>query len=80
MNGKTYRLFNTYVTYYMSTLNRLHYASLINRRENIGVTGDYFRVIYTNSNHKVDVKGIDYHEITSIPLVTAGIITSSLIE
>ena len=36
------------------------------------------RVIEIHPDRKVDIRGIDNHEITAIPLVTAGGVTSTI--
>ena len=42
---------------------------------NGGVTGNDVRVIAKHPDSTVDVRGIDDHEIASIPLVTTGGVT-----
>ena len=36
------------------------------------------RVIETHPNRKVDIRGADNHQISSIPLVTAGGVTATI--
>ena len=44
-------------------------------RDNSDVAGNDVRVIAKHPDRNVEIRGIDNHEITSIPLVTAGGIT-----
>ena len=44
----------------------------MDRGANEGVTGIDVRIIETHSDRKVDIRGIDNHETTSILMVTAG--------
>ena len=49
----------------------------MDRGANGGVSGSDVRVIETHPNRKVYIRGIDNHEITDIPLLTAGEVTST---
>ena len=51
---------------------RARTGSLINRRGNIGVVGEDARVISTNPDRKVSIRGIDNHEVNSISIIKAG--------
>ena len=52
--------------------------SLVGRGANDGIAGRDVRVIETHTDHKVDIRGVDNHEIATIPLVTAGGLTSTI--
>ena len=52
-----------------SSLSSLH--SLVDRGSNSGVAGRDARVIETHPDFKIDIRGIDDHEINEIHLVTA---------
>jgi hypothetical protein len=47
-------------------------SSLVDRGANGGIAGSDARIIARHPHQTVDVCGIDNHEITSIPIVTAG--------
>ena len=51
--------------------------SLVDRGANGDIAGNDVRIINKDAHRRVNVRGIDNHEITSIPLVTAGAVTSS---
>ena len=72
INGKTYRECSSHVIYYITKSSRSSLHSLVDRGANGGVAGSDVRVIETHPDRKVDIRGIDNHEITAIPLVTAG--------
>ena len=46
--------------------------------DNGGVAGSDSRVIETHPDLKVDIRGIDNHQISDIPLVTAGGVTTNV--
>ena len=50
----------------------------MDRRANSGVARSDVRVVETNPDRKVDMRGIDNHEITAIPLVAVGGVTSTI--
>ena len=61
----------THTTYTVSRHNRSNRGSMIDRGANGGLAGSDCRVI-SYSDRRVDVVGIDDHEIQQIPIVTAG--------
>ena len=73
-----YRSFNSTVTYSTSKIDMAINNSLVDRGANGGVCGEDVKIICYNPDRKVDVRGIDNHEISSIPLVSAGGVTTSL--
>ena len=50
----------------------------MDRGANGGVAGSDAKVIETHPDHNVDIRGIDNHEITDIPPVTSGEVTSTI--
>ena len=58
--------------------SRYSLQSLVGRRVNGGAVGSDVRVIETYPDRKVDIRGIDNHEINEIPLVTVGGVTSTI--
>ena len=78
INGKTCRERSQHVTYCITTLSRSSLHSLLDRGANGGVTGSDARVIETHPDRKVDIHGIDNHELTAKPLVTAGGVRSTI--
>jgi hypothetical protein len=52
-------------------------SSLIDRGANGGIAGADTRIIERHPHRMVDVRGIDNHEITSTPIVTAGAVAKS---
>ena len=77
-NGKIYRCANNTIIYSTSNIDRVHNQSLADRGANRGVAGEDTRVISCDPHRNVDVRGIDNHEITSIPIVSAGGVTTTL--
>ena len=77
INGKVYRSVNKAITYFLSKHDRTHSQSLIDRGANGGVAGEDVRVINKASDRKICIRGIDNHEITDVPSVTAGGVTQS---
>ena len=77
INGKVFREVGKHVIYYLSKVSRSSVDSLVDRGANGGVAGNDVRVIAKHPDRTVDVRGIDNHEITHIPLVTAGGVTST---
>ena len=47
-------------------------------RANGGVAGSDVRAIKTHPDRKVDIRGIENHQISAIPLVTAGGVTTTI--
>ena len=77
MNGKTYRECGQHVIFYVTKSSRSSMHSLIDRGANGRVAGSDVRVIETYPDRKVDIRGIDNYQISSIPLVTAGGVTTT---
>lgn len=77
IDGATYRAANAHITYSLSSANRVHKMSLIDRGANGGVAGDDICIISYHLHKKVDVMGIDNHSVSSIPVVTAGGVVNS---
>jgi hypothetical protein len=79
VNGHTYvRQANSHdILYNVSQASRKKKSSLIDRGANGGRAGIDTRVIEHHPHRTVDIRGIDNHEITSIPIVTAGAIAQS---
>ena len=72
IKGKTYRLVNATIFYIVSaSLQSNKHGSLMDRGANGGLAGDDTRVIMTML-HSVDIQGLDNHQVTNIPIVTAG--------
>jgi hypothetical protein len=65
------------ILYNVSRASRKKKSSLINRDANGGIAGIDTRVIEHHPHRTVDIRGIDNHEITSIPIVTAGAVAQS---
>ncbi len=75
VNGKKYCQVQAHCIYYSASSHKsCKVGSLIDRGANGGIAGDDIHII-EKSNQTVDVRGIDNHQITNIPIVTArGII------
>ena len=78
MNVKNYREYSQHVIYYVTKLSRSSLYSLVDRGDNGGVSGSDVRVIETFPEHKVDIRGVDKYQISSIPLVNAEILTTNI--
>ena len=78
INGKVYRSVNKTVTYFLSKHDRTHTQSLVDRGANGGVAGEDVRVIHKALDRKICIRGIDNHEITDVPSVTAGGVTQTI--
>ena len=76
-NAITYQI-NQSLTYIVSKRSIDQNGSLIDRGANGSIAGADVRIIETNSPvRSVNVRGIDNHELTSIPIVTcAGVVTT----
>ena len=79
LNGKRYRQINVHkVTYHVSQHKSSSLGSLIDCGANGGLAGADVRVIHHSATPRtVDVSGIDGHQITNLPLVTAGGVVQS---
>jgi hypothetical protein len=78
INGKTYRIVNTTTTYNVSAArHRSEHALLVDRGVNGGVAGEDVRVLIFKSMRSVDIQGLDNHQVTNIPIVTAGGVVKS---
>ena len=53
-----------------------NHGALVDRGANGGISGNDVRII-TTSTRRVDVSGINNHELTHLPIVTAGGVVSS---
>ena len=62
------------ITYRHSQARTKSNGALVDRRANGGIYGSDVRIQLTTSR-TVDVQGIDNHQITDIPIVTAGGVT-----
>jgi hypothetical protein len=65
------------IQYSVSQASRRKKSSLIDRGANGGIAGVDTRIIERHPHRTVDIRGIDNHEITSIPIVTAGAVARS---
>ena len=75
---KTYCEFSQHAIYCITASSCSSLHSLADRGTNGGVAGSYARVIETHLDRKVDIRAIENHEITVIPLVTVGGVTSTI--
>ena len=72
INGKKYCQVQSHCIYYLVSLHKsCKIGSLIDRGANSGIAGDNVCII-KKSDQTVNVRGIDNHQITNIPIVTAG--------
>jgi len=58
---------------------RTHTQLLIDRGANGGVAGKDMHVIFTNLDRIISIRRINNYEINSIPMVTAGGVTKSIV-
>ena len=65
------------IQYRVSQASSRKKGSLIDRGANGGIAGSDTRVIERHAHRTVDIRGIDNHEICSIPIVNAGAIVRS---
>ena len=65
------RIVNTSQRYIVSKLSRSHHGALVDRGANGGMAGSDTRTI-EHTGKFCDLSGIDNHEMTHIPLITAG--------
>ena len=79
VNGHTYvrQVQSHDIQYSVSQASRRKKRSLIDQGANGGIAGIDTRVIECYPHRTVDIRGIDNHEITSIPIVTAGAVARS---
>ncbi len=79
VNGHTHvqQVLSHDIQYSVSQASRRKKSSLINRGANGGIAGIDTRVIECHPHRTVNICGIDNHEITSIPIVTAGAVARS---
>jgi hypothetical protein len=80
VNGHTYvrQVMSHDIQYSVSQASRKKKSSLIDRGANGGIAGIDTRVIERHPHRTVDIRGIDNHEITCIPIVTAGAVARSI--
>jgi hypothetical protein len=79
IDGVKYRQCNTLLTYRVSEHKHKINSYLIDRGTNGGIAGNNVRRIATYSDKTVNIMGIDNHQLSSIPLVTAGGVSQSQI-
>ena len=63
--------------YDISNHHRVHQSALVDRGANGGVAGNDVRVIFKSPTRTVNIRGIDNHQIDSVPIVTAGAVATS---
>ena len=68
----TYSVNNTNVTYTVKESQQQKCGALIDRGANGGIAGSDTRILNTHPTRKVDIQGIDNHQLPDIPIVTAG--------
>ena len=61
----------------VSQASRKNKSYLVDRGANGGIAGIDTRIIERHPHRTVDVRGVDNHEIASIPIVTAGAVARS---
>jgi len=72
INGKKYCQVQSHCIYYSVSLHKSRQiGSLIDRGANGSIAGDDVHII-EKSNQMVNIRGINNHQITNIPIVTAG--------
>jgi hypothetical protein len=71
--SSTRRVNSTHIEYFVSKHEALldHSMPLIDRAANGGVAGDDVRIIF-QTNHTVDIMGIDNHHVNNIGIGTVG--------
>jgi hypothetical protein len=77
IDGKTYEI--NYPKYHVSAhqMDKSKHA-LVDRGANGGLAGGDVRIIEKVPNRMVDITGIDNHEITNLPLVTAAAVVDTV--
>ena len=68
-----------YVVCSASKVDRACNHSLIFRGSNGGVAGEDIHIRFTHHDHRVDIRGTDYHYINSAPIGTSGGVTKTTI-
>ena len=63
-----------------SKVDRVRNHSLIDREANGEVAGEDSRVLFTYTYLRVDIRGIDDHDINSIPIIAGGRVTNTTIR
>ena len=76
VDGKKFRQINVAQTYRVSEHKTALYDSLADRGANGGVAGEDTRMINT-SERRVDIRGIDNHQVTAIPIASCGAVARS---
>ena len=77
IHGETYRKVNmAQVIYSVSNHRSSKTASLVDRGANGGIAGDDVRIM-SRTGRSVDIQGINNHQITDIPIVTVGGVTTT---
>ena len=76
IDGKKFRQVNVARTYRVSAHETALYESLADRGANGGVAGEDVRVIDT-TDRRVDIRGIDNHQVTAVPIATCGAVAKS---
>ena len=76
LDGTTYRSISYADIYSVSQHASGKNGSLVDRGANGGIAGDDVRII-DRTHRSVDVRGIDNHQLTNIPIVTAGGVATS---
>ena len=64
-----------HIIYYLSKVSPSTEDSLVGRRFNVGVAYNNVRIIAKLPDVTVDVRSVEHHEISSIPLVTSDGVT-----
>ena len=65
------------IQYNVSQASHKNSGSLIDRGANGGIAGNDTRVIERHPHRTVDIRGIDNHELTAIPIITAGAVAKT---
>jgi hypothetical protein len=77
IDGKKYRQCNMSQTYHVLNHTRQKDISLVDRGANGGIAGNDVKQSSTCSDKTVKIMGIDNHQLTSIPIITAGRVSKS---
>ena len=67
----------TNVTYVLSQTQQQKCGALIDRGANGGIAGNDTCILNTHPTRKVDIQGIDNHQLPDIPIVTAGAVVNT---
>ena len=76
LDGKRYRQVNVSNILYHHSHDTSKRGALVDRGANGGICGNDVRII-SKTGRSVDVQGIDNHQITDIPIVTAGAVVKT---